>query len=251
MTKSMEKMFIVSRQEPGGAKVAITRKEVSADHLTMMFTARVIPGTKVEVKFQGEHVAGSPFTYQAPSPAGSLSPSVEDEEEAVVGLRRMELIQRTIADVETNVRKPANIEVKKKVSVANTAGTKMMINKEAPSTSAKPSTPLVVDLSSDSSNPASAAGIIDFSAGVWREVDAISRTELGGQIGLCLLKNGNLVVSTMENRETGVCHVKMFDPQLKLLKPILDQDGKEFRGPGDMTRLYNGDFALKVFLVLL
>ena len=235
MTKSMEKMFIVSRQEPGGAKVAITRKEVSADHLTMMFTARVIPGTKVEVKFQGEHVAGSPFTYQAPSPAGSLSP----------------LIQRAIADVETNVPKPANIEVKKKVSVANTAGTKMMINKEAPSTSAKPSTPLVVDLSSDSSNPASAAGIIDFSAGVWREVDAISRTELGGQIGLCLLKNGNLVVSTMENRETGVCHVKMFDPQLKLLKPILDQDGKEFRGPGDMTRLYNGDFALKVFLELL
>ena len=158
MTKSMEKMFIVSRQEPGGAKVAITRKEVSADHLTMMFTARVIPGTKVEVKFQGEHVAGSPFTYQAPSPAGSLSPSVEDEEEAVVGLRRMELIQRTIADVETNVPKPANIEVKKKVSVANTAGTKMMINKEAPSRF-KPSTPLVVDLSSDSSSPASAAGI--------------------------------------------------------------------------------------------
>ena len=221
MTRFMEKMFSISSLDPGGARVIIS-PEAMGDGQIMRFMVSLSPGTKVEVKFQGEHVTGSPYTYHA------LAPSVQalDEAEATDGLRRMELLhdlERAIADAENNVTSPANNEV------------------------ARPSAPLVVDLSSDSSDPASARGI-DFSGGIrWREVGFIDSRELGGQVGLCLLKNGNLVVSTMVNKVTKKSQVKMFDPQLKLIKKILDKDGQEFKRPGDMTRLYNGDFALKVF----
>ena len=104
------------------------------------------------------------------------------------------------------------------------------------SATAKPST----QLSSASSIPGSAPGI-DFSAVTWREVGFIHKRNLKEPVGLCLLKNGHLVVSTTDE------HVKMFDPQLKFHKEIFGEDGQKLKRPYDMTLLYNGDFALKVF----
>ena len=213
MTRSMEKMFsvCVSSQKSGGAGDPI-HPEVSPDRQILRFTASLSPGSKVETKFRGKEVAGSPFTYHVPPPG----PATDD-------LRRMKLFQdleRAIADAENNVPEPSK--------------------KMAPSSPGNPST--TADLSSDSSNPAPAPGF-DFSDGInWTEVDFVHSKELDGRpLGLCLLKNGNLVVSTMNDQ------VKMFDPQLQFIKEIRGKDGQAFRRPGDMTRLYNGDFALKVF----
>ena len=235
MTRTMEKMFSVSSLEPGGARVTIS-PEISGDRQILRFMASLSPDTKVEVKFRGKHVAGSPYTYHVPPPAGSLATSVEVLDD---GVRRMKLFQdleRAIADAEKNVPDLANNKVENKASVSNKAvSLTKMINKEAPSTSAKPSAPLA------SSVPASAPGI-DFSAVRWREVGFIHPRDLGGQpVGLCLLKNGHLVVATMEGQ------VKMFNSQLKFHKEILGKDGQEFERPWDMTLLYNGNFALKVF----
>ena len=210
----VENMFSVSSLEPGGARVVIN-PEVSTDRQILKFTASLNPGTNVEVRFLGKHVAGSPYTY------------------------RMKLLQdmdREIAEAENRVfglglgLGPANKEeVEKKASVANKAETK-----EAASATAKPSTPL----SSASSIPG-----IDFSKVTWREGGFIHKRNLGQEqpLGLCLLKNGHLVVSTMDD------HVKMFDPQLEFHKEILGENGQKLTRPYDMALLYNGDFVLKVF----
>ena len=65
----MEKMFsvCVSSQKSGGAGDPI-HPEVSPDRQILRFTASLSPGSKVEVKFRGKEVAGSPFTYHVPPP---------------------------------------------------------------------------------------------------------------------------------------------------------------------------------------
>ena len=72
----MERMFSISSLEPGGARVTIS-PEVSADRQILRFVASLSPDTKVEVKFRGKDVTGSPYIYHVPPPAGILATSVE------------------------------------------------------------------------------------------------------------------------------------------------------------------------------
>ena len=185
MTSSIRKMLSVSSQQPGGARDKIDPEELScsSDRKTLMFQVSLKPGTKVEVRFQGDQVRGSPFINQPSAAAVDLSRYVEglDEAEARAGLGRTELLYdlgRTVADVENNLLDPPNTEVGKKAAIkAESTG---MIKKKDPSTTPKPSSAQVVDLSSDSSDPASAPRLV-FSAGIrWSKVGCIDSKDIDG-----------------------------------------------------------------------
>ena len=233
MTPSIQKMFSISSQQPGGARLNIRPEQLSCGSdrkiRKMTVKASLYPGTRLEVKFLGEHVVGSPFVNQ-PSPAAlNLSDSV-DEAETNNGPGRAELLrdlERAVAHAENNLLPPTE-----------EAGMKA-VNKNDPLTI----TTSQVD-SSDSSEPASAPRIVFLAGTRWSKVGYIDRRELDGPLGVCLLKNGDLVVSTMNQQ------VKIFNSRLKFKKPILGGESQGLYKPGDMTLLHNGEFAIKVCPIL-
>ena len=101
----MDKMFSISSQSPGEERVSIKPEAVSANGRTIKFQASLMQGTRLEAKFRGEHVTGSPFTYRV----STISPSNEltDEAQATAGLRRMKIFQdleKAIAEKETSLK---------------------------------------------------------------------------------------------------------------------------------------------------
>ena len=80
--------------------------------------------------------------------------------------------------------------------------------------------------------------------GVWKQQMIIKSVSGGGRIdgaqGVCVLRSGNIVVADRKDQ------VLMFDSDGKFVKNVLGEQGRGFTHPGDMTRLHNGDFVLKV-----
>jgi len=206
MTRSVRRKLEISVKQKGED---LDYEGSVEEHKVYRFQVEAVPATvTVEVKYDGSHVRGSPYTQ----------PHVEEKAE--------DLMKDLSVEMDDNSD-----------SVGNTSPGPSLVSDRFISTSSN------LQTTGQRKDPGSNRSVDVSGRGAWRQQMIIKSVSGGGSIdgaqGLCVLRSGSIVVADKKDQ------VLMFDSDGKFVKKVLGEQGRGFNRPGDMTRLHNGDFVLK------
>ena len=210
MTRSVRRKLEISVKQKGED---LDYEGSVEEHKVYRFQVEAVPATvTVEVKYDGSHVRGSPYTQ----------PHLEEMAEMAE-----DLMKDLSVEMDDNSDSGGN----------HSSGPSLVSDRFISTSSNLQTTDQRKDLGSNRSFDVSGRG-------VWKQQMIIKSVSGGGRVdgaqGLCVLRSGNIVVADKNDQ------VLMFDPDGNFFKNVLGEQGRGFNRPGDMTRLHNGDFVLKV-----